>query len=73
MVRGTFANVRLKNLLAPGTEGWFTRHLPDGEQMSIYDASLKYAAEHVPLLVLAGKDPRATGRRKGRGSWACAP
>ena len=56
MVRGTFANVRLKNLLAPGTEGWFTRHLPDGEQMSIYDASLKYAAEHVPLLVLAGKE-----------------
>jgi aconitate hydratase len=56
MVRGTFANVRLKNLLAPGTEGWFTRHLPDGEQMSIYDASLKYAAERVPLIVLAGKE-----------------
>jgi aconitate hydratase len=56
MVRGTFANVRLKNLLAPGTEGGFTRHLPDGEVMSIYDASVKYEAEKVPLLVLAGKE-----------------
>jgi aconitate hydratase len=56
MVRGTFANVRLKNLLAPGTEGGVTRHLPDGEQMSIYDASVKYQAEGVPLLVLAGKE-----------------
>ena len=56
MVRGTFANVRLKNLLAPGTEGPFTVHLPDGEAMTIYDASLKYAAEGVPLVVLAGKE-----------------
>jgi aconitate hydratase len=56
MVRGTFANVRLKNLLAPGTEGGLTRHLPDGEQMSIYDASAKYQQEGVPLLVLAGKE-----------------
>ena len=56
MVRGTFANVRLKNLLAPGTEGPFTVHLPDGEQMTIYDASLKYEAEGVPLIVLAGKE-----------------
>jgi aconitate hydratase len=56
MVRGTFANVRLRNLLAPGTEGGWTRHLPDGEQMTIYDASVKYAAEGVPLLVLAGKE-----------------
>ena len=56
MVRGTFANVRLKNLLAPGTEGPFTIHLPDGEQMTIYDASLKYAAEGTPLVVLAGKE-----------------
>ena len=44
MMRGTFANVRLKNLLAPGTEGGVTRHLPDGEEMSIYDAAMKYAA-----------------------------
>src|SRR5256885_8759461 len=51
MVRGTFANVRLKNLLAPGTEGPVTLHLPDGEQMTIYDASVKYQAEGVPLIV----------------------
>jgi len=56
MVRGTFANVRLKNLLAPGTEGPFTAHLPAGEVMTIYDASLKYAAEGTPLVVLAGKE-----------------
>jgi len=56
MVRGTFANVRLRNLLAPGTEGGVTRHLPDGEQMSIYDASVKYQQEKVPLLILAGKE-----------------
>jgi aconitate hydratase len=56
MVRGTFANVRLKNQLAPGTEGGFTRHLPDGETMSIFDASTKYAAEKVPLVVIAGKE-----------------
>ena len=56
MVRGTFANVRLKNLLAPGTEGPFTVHLPTGEAMTIYDASLKYAGEGVPLIVLAGKE-----------------
>jgi aconitate hydratase len=56
MVRGTFANVRLKNLLAPGTEGGVTRHLPDGAVMSIFDASVKYAAEKVPLVVLAGKE-----------------
>ncbi|HEY3219816.1 MAG TPA: aconitate hydratase AcnA [Gemmatimonadales bacterium] len=56
MVRGTFANVRLKNQLAPGTEGPFTVHLPDGEGMTIYDASLKYAAEGTPLVVLAGKE-----------------
>jgi aconitate hydratase len=56
MVRGTFANVRLKNLLAPGTEGGVTRHLPDGAVMSIFDASQRYAAERVPLVVLAGKE-----------------
>jgi aconitate hydratase len=56
MVRGTFANVRLKNLLAPGTEGGVTRHLPDGALMSIFDASEKYAAEGVPLVILAGKE-----------------
>jgi aconitate hydratase len=56
MVRGTFANVRLKNLLARGTEGGVTRHLPDGALMSIYDAAVKYHDEKIPLLVLAGKE-----------------
>jgi aconitate hydratase len=56
MVRGTFANVRLRNLLAPGTEGGVTRHLPDGTAMSIYEAAEKYAAQKVPLFVLAGKE-----------------
>jgi len=56
MMRGTFANVRLKNLLAPGTEGGFTRHLPDGTEMSIYDGSMQYQKEGTPLLVLAGKE-----------------
>jgi aconitate hydratase len=56
MVRGTFANVRLRNQLAPNTEGGWTRHLPDGEEISVYDASVKYQEEKVPLLVLAGKE-----------------
>jgi aconitate hydratase len=56
MVRGTFANVRLRNQLAPGTEGGWTRHLPDGEGMTVFDASEKYRKERVPLLVLAGKE-----------------
>jgi aconitate hydratase len=56
MVRGTFANVRLRNKLAPGTEGGVTRLLPEGETMSIYDASEKYADRKVPLIILAGKE-----------------
>jgi len=56
MVRGTFANVRLRNKLAPGTEGGETRLLPEGEQMSIFDASVKYAERGVPLIILAGKE-----------------
>ena len=56
MVRGTFANIRLRNQLAPGTEGGVTRHLPDGEETSIYDAAMRYAEEGVPLVVLAGKE-----------------
>ena len=56
MVRGTFANVRLKNRLAPGTEGGVTRHLPDGTPMSIFEASEKYQAAKVPLVILAGKE-----------------
>ena len=56
MVRGTFANIRLRNQLAPGTEGWWTTHLPDGEKMTIYDASVKYREDGVPLVILAGKE-----------------
>ncbi len=56
MVRGTFANVRLKNLLVPGTEGGLTTHFPSNERMSIYDAAMRYQSERVPLLVLAGKE-----------------
>ena len=56
MVRGTFANVRLKNKLAPGTEGGVTRHLPEGTAMSIFDAAMKYKADKIPLVVIAGKE-----------------
>jgi aconitate hydratase len=56
MMRGTFANIRLRNRLAPGTEGGWTRHQPTGEQMSIYDASLKYREEGTPLVVIAGSE-----------------
>jgi aconitate hydratase len=56
MMRGTFANVRLRNELAPDTEGPWTTHLPSGERMSIYDASLRYRDEGVPLIVIAGKE-----------------
>jgi len=56
MVRGTLANVRLRNQLAPGTEGGWTQHLPDGEKLSIYDASVQYQQEGVPLLIVAGKE-----------------
>ncbi len=56
MVRGTFANVRLRNKMVPSLEGGFTRHLPDGAEMSIFEASEKYIAEKVPLVILAGKE-----------------
>jgi len=56
MMRGTFANIRIRNLLAPGTEGGVTTHIPSGEQMSIYDAGMKYIAEGVPSIVIAGKE-----------------
>ena len=56
MMRGTFANVRLRNLLAPGTEGGVTLHLPDGAETSIFDAAMQYADEGVPLVVLAGRE-----------------
>jgi aconitate hydratase len=56
MMRGTFANIRLRNQLAPDTEGGVTRHLPDGDEMSIYDAAMRYAEDGVPLVVLGGKE-----------------
>ena len=56
MMRGTFANIRLRNQLAPGTEGGWTLHLPAGEKMTIYDAAMKYKSERIPLLVFAGKE-----------------
>ncbi|MBV8569464.1 MAG: aconitate hydratase AcnA [Acidobacteriaceae bacterium] len=56
MVRGTFANIRLRNLMVTGVEGGVTRHMPDGEQMFIYDAAMKYKAEGVPLLIIAGRE-----------------
>jgi aconitate hydratase len=56
MVRGTFANVRLRNLLVPGSEGTRTVHVPSGEEMTIFDASQRYLAEGTPLLVIAGKE-----------------
>ncbi|MCK6529913.1 aconitate hydratase AcnA [Myxococcota bacterium] len=66
MVRGTFANVRIRNRLAPGTEGGVTRHQPSGDAMSIYDAAVRYAAEGTPLLVLAGREYGAGSSR----DWA---
>jgi len=56
MMRGTFANVRLRNRLAPGSEGPWTTHLPDGERMTIFDAAVRYRGEGVPLIVLAGRE-----------------
>jgi len=66
MTRGTLANIRIRNLLAPGTEGGVTRHLPDGTLMSIYDAAVQYKAEGVPLLVLSGSEYGAGSSR----DWA---
>ena len=66
MVRGTFANIRLKNLLLPGTEGGVMVHIPSGAQMSIYDASMKYQAEKTPLIILSGKEYGAGSSR----DWA---
>jgi aconitate hydratase len=56
MMRGTFANIRLRNLMAPGTEGGVTVHYPSGKEMSIYDAAMQYTAEDTPLVVVAGKE-----------------
>ncbi|HUH12560.1 MAG TPA: aconitate hydratase AcnA, partial [Longimicrobiales bacterium] len=56
MMRGTFANVRFRNKLAPGKEGWWTRHLPDGQEMTIYDAAMRYKEQGVPTLLIGGKE-----------------
>jgi aconitate hydratase len=56
MMRGTFGNIRLRNQLVPGKEGYWTQHLPDGEELTIYDAAMRYQAEGTPLLVIAGKE-----------------
>ncbi|MGO8691189.1 MAG: aconitate hydratase AcnA [Thermoguttaceae bacterium] len=66
MTRGTFANIRIRNLLAPGTEGGVTRHLPDGRVMTVFEAAMQYKAEGVPLLVFAGEDYGAGSSR----DWA---
>jgi aconitate hydratase len=66
MMRGTFANIRLRNQLAPGTEGGWTLHQPSGEKMTIYDAAMRYQKEEVPLMVLAGKEYGAGSSR----DWA---
>ena len=66
MTRGTFANVRIKNLMVPGVEGGFTIHQPDGERLSIYEASVRYQAQGVPLIVIAGQDYGAGSSR----DWA---
>ena len=56
MMRGTFANIRLRNLMVPGVEGGVTLHLPDGERGSIYDVAMRYQREGTPLVVLAGRE-----------------
>jgi aconitate hydratase len=66
MVRGTFANVRIRNLMVPGVEGGITRHQPDGERMGIYEAAERYRAEDIPLVVIAGQDYGAGSSR----DWA---
>ncbi len=66
MTRGTFANIRIRNQLVPGTEGGWTRHLPDGRTMTVYDAAMKYKEEDVPLVVLAGSQYGAGSSR----DWA---
>jgi aconitate hydratase len=66
MMRGTFANIRLRNQLAPGTEGGWTTYIPSGEQLSIYDASMRYQQDGTPLIVIAGKEYGAGSSR----DWA---
>jgi aconitate hydratase len=73
MTRGTFANVRIKNLMVPGVEGGVTKVYPGGEQMSIYDASIRYQGADVPLIIFADRNMapvhRATWAPKARACW----
>ncbi|MBI3895990.1 MAG: aconitate hydratase AcnA [Acidobacteria bacterium] len=71
MMRGTFANIRLRNLLVPGVEGGWTIHLPDGERLTIFDASVKYAQEKIPLLILAGKEYGSGSSRDWAAKGSC--
>ncbi len=78
MTRGTFANIRIRNLLAPGTEGGVTRHLPDGEVMSIYDAAMKYqagkgAAGRAGRQRIRHRQQPRLGRQGNATCWACGP
>ena len=66
MTRGTFANIRIRNAIAPGTEGGVTKYLPENTVMSIYDAAMLYQAENTPLIVLAGAE---YGTGSSRASW----
>lgn len=74
MMRGTFANIRIKNQMLDNVEGGYTIHVPSGEQMSIYDAAMKYQKENTPLVVLAGKEygtaQVVTGQQKAQPYWA---
>jgi aconitate hydratase len=76
MMRGTFANIRIKNKMVAGVEGGFTRYVPTGEQMSIYDAAMRYKADGTPLVVIAARNmapaPRATGPPRAPTCSACA-
>src|SRR3546814_11360641 len=71
MVRGTFANIRIKNQMLDGVEGGFTRHIPSGEQLAIYDAAMKYKATNTPLVVIAGKEYGTGSSRDwaAKGTW----
>jgi aconitate hydratase len=71
MMRGTFANVRIKNSLVPGVEGGVTRHMPDGERMSIFDAAMRYRSEGVPMIVLGGKEYGAGSSRDWAAKGPC--
>lgn len=76
MMRGTFANIRIRNEMVPGVEGGMTRHLPGTEVVAIYDAAMQYQQENIPWRLLPGKSmalaPVATGRQKARACWGFA-